>query len=223
MAEYLLNSESIHRGLYEGNGLYSRSWLGESYGPAAFTIPRERAGGDTLVLRGPLPELMPHAVGEESVQDYEEGDTAGLRQARLSPAQLVAILRRCSEIGYIGEQRVFEFERQRLQEAGREDLAEKVRWISQESVAEGYDVLSFEEDGNERWIEVKATVGHRSIFEMTHNEWQTAAAAGRKYCIYRVTNVESDEPAIEIIRDPCAFEEEGSIEKTPLTWRVEIL
>jgi len=65
------------------------------------------------------------------------------------------------ENGRLGEEHVLIAERARLKRAKRLDLVERVRWVSQESVAEGYDILSFEDTGVERFIEVKATGGQQ--------------------------------------------------------------
>jgi hypothetical protein len=54
---------------------------------------------------------------------------------------------------------IFKFEQQRLRQVDRPDLARKVRWISQEEGdGAGYDILSFDQKGRERFLEVKTTV-----------------------------------------------------------------
>src|SRR5437588_12589149 len=58
-------------------------------------------------------------------------------------------------LGNAGEGFVVDLERRQLTEAARPDLARKVRWISAEDGdGAGYDVLSFNQAGNERLIEV---------------------------------------------------------------------
>ena len=62
-------------------------------------------------------------------------------------------------LGKLGEEFVFNLERHRLREAGRDDLALKVQWVSQ-AIGDGlgFDILSFDEaDDSERMLEVKAT------------------------------------------------------------------
>ena len=46
---------------------------------------------------------------------------------------------------------------QELCRAGRNDLAQKVDWVSQRSDAFGYDIHSFTLDGSDKLIEVKTT------------------------------------------------------------------
>lgn len=74
-------------------------------------------------------------------------------------------------LGARGEAMVVDFERARLIRAGRERLAERVRQVSLEDDGAGFDVLSFEADGSERWLEVKTTAGGpRTPFFVTRNE-----------------------------------------------------
>ena len=79
-------------------------------------------------------------------------------------------------LGRAGEERAFHHERRQLIAAGRQDLASKVRWVSEEDGdGLGYDILSFEPDSRERLIEVKTTNGwERTPFHMSRNECQVA-------------------------------------------------
>lgn len=74
-------------------------------------------------------------------------------------------------LGRQGEELVFNFERNRLQKTNSH-LVEKVRWVSRDDGdGAGFDILSFEEDGRERLIEVKTTVGSDSTpFYISRNE-----------------------------------------------------
>ena len=63
-------------------------------------------------------------------------------------------------------------ERVRLATAGREDLANRVRWIAdEEGDGAGFDILSFNTSGGERLVEVKTTNGPaRTPFFLSRNE-----------------------------------------------------
>lgn len=76
------------------------------------------------------------------------------------------------ELGKAGEEMVFHFERQRLLDEDRPDLARKVRWVAQEDGdGAGYDILSFDRTGGERLVEVKTTRGNQTTpFFLTRNE-----------------------------------------------------
>lgn len=76
------------------------------------------------------------------------------------------------KLGRSGEELVFHLERQRLSKLDRPDLARKVRWVSEEDGdGAGYDILSFDHAGKERFLEVKTTVGPNTTpFYITRNE-----------------------------------------------------
>jgi hypothetical protein len=76
------------------------------------------------------------------------------------------------KLGRDGEELVFHFERERLRQLDRSDLAKKIRWVSEEDGdGAGYDILSFDEKGKERFLEVKTTVGSDvTPFYITRNE-----------------------------------------------------
>lgn len=84
-------------------------------------------------------------------------------------------------LGRAGEERVLAHERLALRAAGRDDLARKVRWVSEEDGdGAGYDIASFEQDGQSRLIEVKTTNGwDRTPFHITRNELAVAEGGVR--------------------------------------------
>lgn len=93
--------------------------------------------------------------------------------------------------GYLGEALVYEYEREKLIDLGRSDLAEKIRWISRDDGdGYGYDIQSFDIiDGKvkEIYIEVKSTSSSlTSDFEMSSNELEFAKKHKNNYKIYRV-------------------------------------
>lgn len=73
---------------------------------------------------------------------------------------------------------------------GRKDLADKVfatRKIA--GNAERFDVLSYEKDGNEKYIEVKTTRGRvNNMFHISENEVEFSEQYQDKYYLYRVFN-----------------------------------
>jgi hypothetical protein len=91
-------------------------------------------------------------------------------------------------LGSAGEEFVLNFERARLIHARREALAAKIEHTSKvRGDHEGYDVLSFEEGGAERLIEVKTTkYGSETPFFVTRNEIATSEKNASKYQVYRL-------------------------------------
>jgi hypothetical protein len=92
------------------------------------------------------------------------------------------------KLGRDGEEMVFNFERQRLRQLDRPDLARKVKWISEElGDGAGYDILSFDGKGKERLLEVKTTVGADvTPFYITKNELSVAAERPDAFRLCRV-------------------------------------
>jgi hypothetical protein len=92
------------------------------------------------------------------------------------------------KLGREGEELVFHFERQRLRVQNRDDLSKKVKWISQEEGdGAGYDILSFDHQGNERLLEVKTTVGSDiTPFYITRNELSLSSERPEAFRLCRV-------------------------------------
>jgi Domain of unknown function (DUF3883) len=93
--------------------------------------------------------------------------------------------------GTLGEQLVVDYERNRLIQAGRADLAGRVVWTA--SVAGdglGYDVQSFETSGGVVYIEVKTTAyGPETPFYISAAELEFARRAMPRHRLYRVFDV----------------------------------
>jgi hypothetical protein len=75
-------------------------------------------------------------------------------------------------LGRRGEELALKHERVRLISTGRDDLARKLEWTSEErGDGAGYDIRSFNLDGSDRLIEVKTTNGAaRTPFYLSENE-----------------------------------------------------
>jgi hypothetical protein len=93
-------------------------------------------------------------------------------------------------LGQAGERFVLELERMALVASGRADLATRVRHVALElGDGEGYDVLSFDHDGEPKHIEVKTTRGpSETDFFISENERAFARQAADTYYLYRVHN-----------------------------------
>lgn len=92
------------------------------------------------------------------------------------------------KLGRDGEELVFHYERQKLQQLERPDLARKIKWISEElGDGAGYDILSSDAKGKERLIEVKTTVGvDITPFYITRNELSLAVERPDAFRLCRV-------------------------------------
>lgn len=103
-------------------------------------------------------------------------------------------------LGRAGEERVLAHERDALRSAGRDDLARKLRWVSEEDGdGAGYDIASFAPDGRARLIEVKTTNGwERTPFHITRNELAVAEARRSEWCLFRLWNFSRGPKAFEL-------------------------
>ena len=121
--------------------------------------------------------------------------------------------------GAQGEQLVTDYERDWLREHGRAELAGRVRWTAREDGdGLGYDVLSYDLEGHERYIEVKTTrLGAETPFYITSAELDFAKRHPGLYALYRV---------YDVLRQPRFFGLEGEIgdvlELTAITYRAQL-
>ena len=98
------------------------------------------------------------------------------------------IEQRNRNLGKLGEELVIKYEKWRLIKSGNEKLAEKVEWISKEAGdGAGFDILSRNENGSDRYIEVKTTkLGELTPFYFTRNELRFSQKKSREFYLYRV-------------------------------------
>lgn len=90
---------------------------------------------------------------------------------------------RKQDIGAEAENIVLDYEIRRLKEALKEDLAKKVKLVS-DQVGLGYDIISYDLDGQEKHIEVKVNSINNS-FLISRNELKVAKT-DKNYYIYVV-------------------------------------
>lgn len=123
------------------------------------------------------------------------------------------------ELGLAGEAFVFRFEQARLIAAGQERLASQVEHVSQtRGDGLGFDILSFEPGGEERFVEVKTTnFGRDTPFFASRNE---VAFSEREAHGYRLSRV------FAFRTEPRLFELHGALAEScrlePETYRVQV-
>jgi hypothetical protein len=91
-------------------------------------------------------------------------------------------------LGAAGEEFAVRFEQARLLAARHDRLAAAIERVSTtQGDGLGFDVLSFEPDGRERWIEVKTTAyGPATPFFVTRNELAVSQRKPEQYHLYRI-------------------------------------
>lgn len=117
---------------------------------------------------GPRPEYLPSFVPVK--RDYFARESAN------------------RSLGLAGELLVAENEARRLHETGRKKLGDKVEHVSKtRGDGLGYDVLSFNEDGSEKYIEVKTTAfGKEAPFFVSRNELAFSRHQEPQFHLYRL-------------------------------------
>ncbi|BDU18276.1 DUF3883 domain-containing protein [Lysobacter auxotrophicus] len=91
-------------------------------------------------------------------------------------------------LGLAGELLVMEYEARRLHEEGAKRFADRIEHVSQvRGDGTGYDILSFDADGRERFIEVKTTAYMAETpFFVTPNEVDFSSEQFRQFHLYRL-------------------------------------
>ncbi len=157
-----------------------------------------------------------------NIAEFQEPDPPKDKRKANSKPDYEKQNRRNKELGEIGEKIVEDFEKARLIKLGKPNLAKKINRVSTKSDSIGYDILSYNEDGTERYIEVKATrskVGNANFF-LTINELNTAREK-ENYYIYMVYEVLSEKPRIWIIPNPFSPANE-KVNLAPINYKVTI-
>lgn len=110
-------------------------------------------------------------------------------------------------LGDAGERFVIEFEKERLIREGSERLASKVEHVAAtQGDSTGFDILSFDISGRERFIEVKTTsYGSLIPFYVTRNEVAVSRKSSPNYYLYRL---------FLFRRDPKFFVKKGSLDES---------
>ncbi|GGC74744.1 DUF3883 domain-containing protein [Marinobacter halophilus] len=105
-----------------------------------------------------------------------------------SKRDYVAQEARNSALGSAGELLILEYEEYRLRSAGERTLANRIEHVAQsKGDGLGYDILSFETSGQERFIEVKTTAfAKETPFYASRNEVSFSADFQDQFHIYRL-------------------------------------
>lgn len=119
-------------------------------------------------------------------------------------------------LGKAGERFVVEYEQWRLETAGFGLLANKVDHVAEtQGDGLGYDVLSFETDGRERYIEVKTTAHDAATpFFVSSNEVAFAKEVSERFRLYRLYHFRTTPKFFEL---PGAIEQHCHLD--PATYR----
>jgi hypothetical protein len=92
-----------------------------------------------------------------------------------------------SLLGLKGEELAIEYEKWRLIEEKRESFINDIKWISKEDDGAGFDILSKNKNGSDRYIEMKTTkLDKETPFFFSRNEFDFAKEKTTAYHLYRI-------------------------------------
>jgi len=192
---------------------FGRPWL-TGYAPAAnyqgalTSAIDERLTGRGAAFLDALPQA--ETVLAEQVPLYFEPAPTLVQVESVEPPELKRLIRkfdpaerdaRNRELGKRGEHKTLLSEHAKLRNAGRDDLARKVRWVSEEDGdGAGYDIRSFDVTGSERWLEVKTTTGHQTTpFYLTENEREVSTERPDVFRLVRLYDFARKPRAFELV------------------------
>ena len=94
------------------------------------------------------------------------------------------------KLGKLGEELVILYEKWHLNKLGKSNLAGRIEWISQtRGDGTGFDILSRNFDGSDKYIEVKTTkLSKETPFYFTNNELRFSIGNQDRYHLYRLFN-----------------------------------
>lgn len=215
IADYLASLGEIHSGQYRGE-----TFLKRKAGPVRWERIDERVG-DRLVVATKGRQHR-QGVHKSLLESVEQGRPPRAARRCVSAKEFEEVKKTCEENGRLGEEFVLEEEKRSLAKAGRADLAAKVQWVSETSVFEGHDILSFFPDGRKKYIEVKSTSGDGNVFQLSSAEWEFGVKHGNDYLIYRVTQVRAKRPKLKTSCNLQKLEASGQLTKSASGWTITL-
>lgn len=98
------------------------------------------------------------------------------------------------DLGQKGEELVISYEKWQLTVLGKENLADKVEWISKEQGdGAGFDILSKNMDGTDKYIEVKTTkLSKETPIFFSKNELDFSVEHSKEFFLYRIFDFEQN-------------------------------
>ncbi|MFO7968742.1 MAG: MrcB family domain-containing protein [Bacillota bacterium] len=142
--------------------------------------------------------------------DYDKPQVVSKSSKILRKTDYIKKAKRDSANGFLGEQTVIFYEKERLSSLGRKDLADRVRSLSNTSDSFGFDILSFDVNDKDvvvpRLIEVKSTSSEEdAVVYFSENEIEVSKKHKAQYWVYRVIDVKGKKKKL--------YMKQGSIEE----------
>jgi hypothetical protein len=145
------------------------------------------------------PEIVEYSGGWTPAERNRRGGKGGGGWNPPTPGEEA----RDREIGRRGEEIVLRIERERARAHGLSE--ERVVWTANLDPGADHDIRSVDSEGNEIWVEVKATTGRDGKFRWSRNELELAIREGSRYVLYRVYRTDSGQPMVKRFTNPVAL------------------
>jgi hypothetical protein len=179
---------------YKPRGNYQELLMKEVAAQLEGDLPLVRAADaavQAIAVGPPFVQSLEDILVEAPVRDRERSRSYERPVSSRVPSLGVDYLEResrNSSLGAAGEAFALEVEHRRLWEAGKRRLAEGIEHVSRtRGDGLGYDILSFEVDGRDRFIEVKTTsFGAMTPFFASTREVAVSEECAPNFRLYRV-------------------------------------
>lgn len=177
---------------------------------AVAVIPETATTGGLIQSNRPSPKAGRTGTDKETFRARKVADYAARDE-------------RNRKLGLMGEMLVLEYEKNRLLSEGLVHLAEAVVHTSVvEGDGAGYDIRSFNSEGQPVFIEVKTTRGGADTdFFMSINEVRFAEQQADRYYLYRVYNFDMETKTAEFYVQEGAFSD-STFRLSPTNFRVSL-
>lgn len=163
-------------------------------------VVREQTPQLTALVARDVEEQQPPVAPEDLLGLLVDPPESTLREVRQPRPEYTVPSRTAGTVDYLrreasnrslgdaGEALVMDYERLRLERAGKDQLARNIEQVSK-TVGDhaGYDIHSYHTDGRDRFIEVKTTrYGQYTPFYISSGEVRFSKAHADSYHLYRV-------------------------------------
>ncbi|PEV08683.1 hypothetical protein COE14_24625 [Bacillus thuringiensis] len=161
------------------------------------SITFEKINDSDLAIEGKNLEISTDSdiLAEKKIKrDFFSQNRYGVKRDYVAEADIKG------RIGEAAEELVLKYEKEQLINRGFPELAEKVHRKSKtEGDGLGYDILSYETDGKEKYIEVKGTINEANIpFPISSGEVQFSKDKQEAFYLYRVYGLNKKTPQLRI-------------------------
>ena len=165
-------------------------------------------------------EIGDYYQGAEMIDgDFESFDDEETRNVTKGKADYDEQNKAKKQLGERGEYVVMRHETTKVKEYG---IKKKPKQASLKDDSLGYDIISYDSNGNEIYIEVKATnLSPKNFhFYFTRNELDAAKKYNECYHVYIVFNPNNAKPKIYDMGNP--FMEKDKVKLIPITYKINI-